>query len=631
MNIRGQKTGSIASGDVDVRICVLGPVRVEVSGVDVDLGGTKPRALLAMLALESNRIISPHSLVDGLWDPQDLPANPRRTIHIYVSRLRDRLRRTNARMSEVSIMSQHGGYSLLADPNAIDLHRFQLLAAQGYAAWPEDPRTCARSLTQAIDEWTGDALDEFHREPFAQAEAQRLAALKTAALDMRIEADLACGKHIEVISELEGLVQADRANERIHAQLMLALYRCGRQFDALAVYRRMRRFLTRELGIEPSGFLSKLEAAILVNSPELAIMDTRSITKTLVPRSTDVELALPDRSVLGRSVGNLPPSSRYFVGRDALLENIRNSLTSSTDLPRVHVLVGTAGVGKSQAAIQYAQHHRNRYLVRWWIDAEDSSLIPPQFAELGRLLYLSSTPGGRNWADLVLAELAHRSDWLLVFDNARSPNEIAHYLPRSAGHVLATSQSRGWGEIATSSHVDVLPRADTIGLLQARLPHLQTDVANRLAGHIGDLPLAAAQAASYIEQTDIDPAEYVRQFHTRTEVFLDRGDVLGYRGRIATIWSISLERLKAESLESVALLEMLALLSPDPVPVDLFVKCPEAMLEPLGAAAKVDPNVVNDAIGAAVKYSLLERWRGERQSSSPSSSGHPQRHDGHST
>ena len=259
---------------------MLGPLTVRVDGRDLQLGGVKQRALLSMLALRMNDAVDVTALIDGLWEA-DLPEHPRRTIQVYVSRLR-RLPPPDPGPG-VSVIRRSDGYALVGDPETCDLNRFQSLAAKGYAAWPDDPDRTRSALHQALGLWRGEPLREFVHEPFAQAEAVRLSALHASAFDLRIEADLACGRHRQVVCELEELTPRFPLNERLHAQLMIALYRCQRQADALAVYRRLRRSLVQELAVEPMELLRVLERAILNRSPDLDRLGRSGWASTSVP------------------------------------------------------------------------------------------------------------------------------------------------------------------------------------------------------------------------------------------------------------------------------------------------------------------------------------------------------------
>jgi hypothetical protein len=172
--------------------------------------------------------------------------------------------------------------------------------------------------------------------------------------------------------------------------------------------------------------------------------------------------------------------------------------------------------------------------------------------------------------------------------------------------VLITSRSPGWGALGGRLEVDVLARAETVALLRARLPALGEELADKLAAELGDLPLAGAQAAGYLEQTDLPPADYLRRFREHRETLLARGDVVGYAGRIDTAWALSLDRLRGEDPAAVQLLELAAFLAPEPIPLALVSDHADLLDEPLRTIA-ADPDTLTDSVGALIGYSLARR------------------------
>jgi DNA-binding SARP family transcriptional activator len=247
--------GTSGAGTPELEVRLLGPIEVERGGEPVALGGQKPRALLAVLALEPGRVVSVDRLVEALW-PGEPPGTAPHAVQVYVSQLRKTVGPV--------IATRAPGYVLDVDPDRVDAHRFSLLAQEGRTALEADDAVAAEAvLRESLALWRGPALADFLYEPFAQTEIARLEELRTTTLEERIEADLALGRHAELVSELEALVQAQPLRERPRAQLMLALYRSGRQADALAAYRDARDTLVDELGIEPGPELKELEAAIL--------------------------------------------------------------------------------------------------------------------------------------------------------------------------------------------------------------------------------------------------------------------------------------------------------------------------------------------------------------------------------
>jgi DNA-binding SARP family transcriptional activator len=221
---------------------ILGPLEVVEDGRPLELGGAKHRALLAVLLLHANEVVSTDRLIDALWEDQS-PEGGRKTLQVYVSQLRKALGKDR-------LLTQAPGYRLRVEPDELDLARFERLAASG-------------RVHEALALWRGPPLSEFAYQRFAQTEIDRLEELRLVCLEGRIEADFAGGRHTALVGELEGLVAEYPLRERLRAQLMLALYRSGRQAEALEAYQDARRALTDELGIEPGRSLRELHQAIL--------------------------------------------------------------------------------------------------------------------------------------------------------------------------------------------------------------------------------------------------------------------------------------------------------------------------------------------------------------------------------
>ena len=237
---------------------ILGPVEVVDEGRRVVLGPSKQRALLALLLLHVNEVVSRDRLVEDLWGERP-PETATTALHGYVSHLRKILEEGNGRR----LVTRSPGYVLEIDPEQVDLNRFELLAHRGKQELADGNPEAAATLADALSLWRGPPFAEFDSAPFAVAESLRLQELHIATLEDRIDADLALGRHAELVPELERLAAEHPFRERLHAQLMLALYRSGRQAEALEIYRTTRRRLVDELGIEPGPGLQELHQAIL--------------------------------------------------------------------------------------------------------------------------------------------------------------------------------------------------------------------------------------------------------------------------------------------------------------------------------------------------------------------------------
>jgi DNA-binding SARP family transcriptional activator/class 3 adenylate cyclase len=243
--------GEPAREGLDFRI--LGPLEAFKDGRPLELGGQKQRGLLALLLLEEGRVVATDRLIDSLWGEHP-PRTAATSLQNFVSQLRKLL-------GPDTIRTKPPGYVLRIEPGRLDLHRFTVLVEQAREA--PDPVTRATLLRAALAVWRDAPLADFVYEAFAQNEIGRLEDLRLVALEQRIDADLELERHADVIAELETLVRQYPMRERLRGQLMVALYRAGRQADALQAYQEARRAMVGELGIEPSPALQELHASIL--------------------------------------------------------------------------------------------------------------------------------------------------------------------------------------------------------------------------------------------------------------------------------------------------------------------------------------------------------------------------------
>jgi DNA-binding SARP family transcriptional activator/DNA-binding beta-propeller fold protein YncE len=245
---------------------VLGPLEVADEDREVLLGRGRQRSLLALLLLHANEVVSSERLIDDLWGDAP-PPTAAKTVQVYVSQLRKSLRNGEP---DGPLLTRGHGYVLKVGPGELDRDRFERSLADGRRALDDDaPGQAAETLRDGLALWRGAPLADFTYEPFAQAEIARLEELRLNAFEQRIDADLALGHHDHVVGELETLVAEHPLRERLRGQLMLALYRCHRQAEALEVYRDGRRRLVDELGIEPSASLRDLNDAILAQDAAL--------------------------------------------------------------------------------------------------------------------------------------------------------------------------------------------------------------------------------------------------------------------------------------------------------------------------------------------------------------------------
>jgi DNA-binding SARP family transcriptional activator len=316
---------------------VLGPLEVRRDDRQIPLGGPKQRALLALLLLQANEALSAERLIDRLWGERP-PATAAKALQVYVSQLRKLLEpeRTSGSPGRL-LVSTASGYTLRLEDEQLDLRRFLRLRKQGQQALTERRAAeAARLLGDALALWRGAALADVADEPFAQLEAARLEGLRLAALEERIEADLQLGRHAELVGELEALVAEHPLRESFRGRLMLALYRSGRQAEALEAYQRMRRTLVEELGIEPGRRLRELEQAILRQDPALEL-------------------------VSGAIEGPHALSKSPFVGRRRELETLRAGLDDAVHgRGGLYLLVGEPGIGKSRLAGELISHAQAR-------------------------------------------------------------------------------------------------------------------------------------------------------------------------------------------------------------------------------------------------------------------------------
>ncbi|MEA2457747.1 MAG: eukaryotic-like serine/threonine-protein kinase, partial [Thermoleophilaceae bacterium] len=306
---------------------ILGPLEVVAPDGPVRLGGAKQRALLAMLVLSEGEVVSTDRLVDALWGEQP-PDTARKALQVHVSQLRKAL-------GQSVIRTRPPGYGLELGAHDLDLARFRLLRDEAIPLAASDPARAHRLLADALALWRGPPLGDLSYAPFAQADIARLEEMRFAAIEDRVAADLALGRDAELVGELESLIAVNPHRERLRGQLMLALYRSGRQAEALDAFRDSRAVLMGELGIEPGRELRDLHQAILEQDPALDAQPARRVAE--------------------------PGPSQTFVGRERELGELGRALEDSlAGRGRMVLLSGEPGIGKSRLADELTATARRR-------------------------------------------------------------------------------------------------------------------------------------------------------------------------------------------------------------------------------------------------------------------------------
>ena len=481
MNAQRPAHQATAAGLGDVEFRVLGPLEALVEGEPVALGPPKQRALLAHLLLNANDAVPAERLVDALW-PDEPPPTARHAIQVYVSKLRRLLR--DARRIE----ARSRAYVLRAQPDEIDLGRFRQLVADADAALADDDSGGAAELLRiALALWRARPLADLDGEPGVQELVLELEEQRVAAVELRVWSELQAGRSNELIPELEELVAEYPAREKLHADLILALYRSGRRDEALEAYGRAERMLLNELGLEPNMRLKELNAAIRRRDP------------SLTPEPPEL-----------RARRHLPAQPNQFIGRERELGEIVDLIARRQ--ARLITFTGTGGIGKTRLALQAGErliaHFEDGV---WFADLSplsDPELVAPAIAHVF---------GVEDSTELA-AHLAEKQV-LLVVDNfeqvvdaAPALNELHRDAPGLA--LLVTSRSPLRVAAERTYEVHPLEEHDAVHLLASRARAVARgfDVTDANAREIADicasvdrLPLAIELAGAALKE--LSPAE----------------------------------------------------------------------------------------------------------------------------
>jgi DNA-binding SARP family transcriptional activator/tetratricopeptide (TPR) repeat protein len=444
---------------------ILGPLEVIDGGQRLRLGGVKQRAVLAILLLNANRVVSVDRLVDDLWEGRP-PGSAIGTLQTYVSHLRDLLEpRRDRRTAAQVLVTRSPGYLLRVGADDLDALRLERLVVQGQQALAarHAPVAAAR-FRVALELWRGPALADFADQPFATTEIDRLEQLRLVAVEGRVKAELAMGNHAELVGQLEALVAEHPFREGFREQLMLALYRSGRQAEALGVFRTTRELLAGELGIDPDNRLARLQQAVLRHAPEL---DWR-----------------PDQEQQGpQPTAPAPPSQRphrppgpgnVLVGREPEMAELRAALAElHAGRGRLFLVAGEPGIGKTRLARELTEEAQADGLQVLW----------------GRAWEEDGAPSFWPWVQIARAWMAERTVEQLSSGLAADAAIIAQLipelaqrlpgLPEPAGLEPALARFRlfdavtGWLRRAAAEQpivvvLDDLHRADTPSLLLLR-------------------------------------------------------------------------------------------------------------------------------------------------------------------
>ena len=387
---------------------ILGPIEVWAGDRRLELRGARQVALLGFLLLHANRAVSTDALVDGLWG-SERSAGAGKRLQMAITRLRQTLRALDRDGTSV-LRTVNGGYLLSIAPGDLDAEVFQSRVLEGQQALQAGDSARARDLVgMALVLWRGPALAEVGFEDFAQPQIRRLEELRLVALETRVDSDLRLGRHAAVVGELGGLVATDPTRERLTGQLMLALYRCGRQADALEVYQRTRAHLAQELGLEPGPALQQLQHQILEHAPSLGAPDEQP-----GPVTDGGGQHLPDRTWVAVKQAIPPALPTATIGRRGEVDSIGRLLTDCD--VRLVTLTGPGGVGKTWVALAVAHAIGTGFPDGLaWVELAAVDRPEDVGGAIVRALAVMPMPG-ENVAEALLRHLTGRR-LLLVIDN----------------------------------------------------------------------------------------------------------------------------------------------------------------------------------------------------------------------
>ncbi|GIJ75020.1 AfsR/SARP family transcriptional regulator [Virgisporangium ochraceum] len=516
-----------------MEIRVLGPLElIADEGHRLDLAGHRQQIVLACLALEPGRVVSVGRLVTAVYGERP-PSSARAQVQICVSALR---RLFAASRHPEAITTRHQGYALEVSDTRVDLQHYEAVLAS--AATAPAKEEAVQRYREALRMWRGAPLEGLDSEPL-RAAADRLVERRLGATEECVDLELELGLHGELIAELGELVAAHPLRERLRGQLMLALYRSGRQAEALECYRSARRVLIEELGLEPSERLQALERSILASDVTLSAPSVREKAEVVVDPVVAAEpAAVPALPEILEPVGGgtgpsmLPTDIADFTGRSAQIQAIQVQLAVAADNPNqlavpIVVVAGKPGIGKTTLCVHVSHRLAWRYPDgQLFADLHGGAIrqaSPTQVLE--RFLRTLGVPGAaipdgqEERAEMYRGLLADRRT-LIVLDNAGSETQVLPLLPGNpSAAVLITSRRRLAGlPGATHIAVDVFDSKQSIELLSRiagdERVRAETDAAAELAELCGQLPLALRIAGARLSAR---PHWTVEQLASRLE------------------------------------------------------------------------------------------------------------------
>lgn len=386
-------------GRASVEYSILGPIEVRRGDDLVDVGGVRPKALLGLLLINANSVVSTDRIIDELWG-EGTGKDPQNALWVTVSRLRSALDPDRPKRTDGSLLiTRQPGYLLAASPQDIDASRFEALAAEGRALLDTDPSAAALVLGDALAIWRGRALEQFTYEPWATAEIERLEELRVAAVEDRIDAELRRGRSGELVGELESLVRQHPFRQRMAAHLMLALHRSGRQGDALRAFGALRTRLGEELGLDPSHELVELEERIVVDDRSLH-RPAASVSVTGRPEPGLAVRGYELRGKIGEGASGLVYRAfQPSVGREVSIKVIRPELANNADFIR-----------RFQAEAQVIaslEHPRIVPVYDYWREPDAAYLVMRSYERGSLVDALADGPLATKWAIAILDQVGN--------------------------------------------------------------------------------------------------------------------------------------------------------------------------------------------------------------------------------